>query len=206
MSQEERRTTTFKPLNTLFVVTSTNSIDKSQMGWLCGMLERSHKAILALWAELTPDISGILSLLPAYSWKSLQDCQPEVSFSLCPLFSDADSLFHADHITGVFYFKLTLNDLSSFPHTESNTVIGLLTAGCWLICSINGADCQKDTYSIWKKSQRDSSVFRKCNYIPTNAPQIPVPPKFTCAVVKNNCTFPFSMYWVDSRKITPDWK
>ena len=30
------------------------------------------------------------------------------------------AFFHADHITGVFYFGLTLNDLGSFANTESN--------------------------------------------------------------------------------------
>lgn len=63
---------------------------------------------------------AFLSLLPTYSWKSLQGCQPEVSFSLCPPLSDAESLFHADHVTGVLYFRLTLNDLGSFANTESN--------------------------------------------------------------------------------------
>lgn len=86
------------------------------------MLQRSHKAMLALWGELTHQISvALLSQLPTYSWKSLQGCQPEVSFPPCPPLSDAESLFHADHITGVFYFRLTLNDLGSFANTESNS-------------------------------------------------------------------------------------
>lgn len=78
------------------------------------------QAMLALWGQLTPAISGILSLLPTYSWKSLQGCQPKVSSSLCPPLSNVESLFHADHITEVFNFKLSLNDLSSFANTESN--------------------------------------------------------------------------------------
>lgn len=39
---------------------------------------------------------------------------------LCPPLSDAESLFHADHITGVFYFRLTLTDFGSFDNTELN--------------------------------------------------------------------------------------
>lgn len=85
--------------------------------WNAG--EKSE-AMLALWGELTPALSGILSQLLAYSWKSPQGCQPMVSSSLCPTLSDAEPLFHADHITRVLYFKLTLNDLSSFANTESN--------------------------------------------------------------------------------------
>lgn len=92
-------------------------ITKEITVWNAG--EKSQ-AMLALWGELTLALSGILSQLLAYSWKSLQGCQPMVSSSLCPLLSDAEPLFHADHITRVFYFKLTLNDLSSFANTESN--------------------------------------------------------------------------------------
>lgn len=118
MSLEERRTITFKQLKTAcHPHYLCRQITKEITVWNAG--EKSE-AMLALWGELTPALSGVLSQLLAYSWKSPQGCQPTVSSSLGPPLSDAESLFHADHITRVFYFKLTLNDLHSFANTESN--------------------------------------------------------------------------------------
>ncbi|KAM7125486.1 uncharacterized protein WM277_017732 isoform 1-T19 [Molossus nigricans] len=54
---------------------TNRQITKGITVWNAG--EKSQ-AVLALWGQLTPAISGILSLLPTYSWKSLQGCQPKV--------------------------------------------------------------------------------------------------------------------------------
>lgn len=48
--------------------------------------------------------------LPACSWKVPQARGPTVSLSVCPL-SGAEPLFCADHITGGFSLRITLNNL-----------------------------------------------------------------------------------------------
>lgn len=136
--------------------------------------------MLALWGELTPALSGILSQLLAYSWKSPQGCQPMVSSSLCPPLSDAEPLFHADHITRVFYFKLTLNDLSSFANTELNN---------WFAYSRPVDLSAPSMGQIVKRTptaygRKDPSVFGKGRYVSINAPQLPASPKFAPANLK----------------------
>lgn len=106
-----------------------------------------HQTSVAFWACCLL-IPGSLCRIASQRYLFLS-VPPSLMQSLCSMLIT---------LLGCSIFKLTLNDLSSFAHTESNTVMVCSQQAYWFICSINGADCQKDTYSIWRKSWRDSCL------------------------------------------------